>query len=175
MALVYGGYGAHVGVLLSRGCWGNYLPGCTCHCTRVSALMSTRCTWDCSTLFCILLLWPRTPSAYAFGLIGSFMLLRSILVLSSWPTRAHIHTERPCLFPMSWERGCGRLRGGARLGVEAEEPSLTWGMGPNSTKPCSLLLQVENGWRARGGGEGKKIYIEERGGGREGATISGIC
>lgn len=30
MALVWSGYGAHMGILLSRGCWGNYLPGCTC-------------------------------------------------------------------------------------------------------------------------------------------------
>lgn len=42
------------------------------------------------------------------------------------------------------------------MGEEAEEPSLTWGMGPNSTKPHSLLLHVENGRKARGGGEGGK-------------------
>ncbi|TNN72765.1 hypothetical protein EYF80_017049 [Liparis tanakae] len=40
------------------------------------------------------------------------------------------------------------------MGEEAEEPSLTWGMGPDGTKPHLLLLHVENGRRARGGGEG---------------------
>lgn len=46
------------------------------------------------------------------------------------------------------------------VGKEAEEPSSTWGMGPNGTKPHSLLLHVENGRRARGGG------MEEKSGGK---------
>lgn len=55
----------------------------------------------------------------------------------------------------------------AWLGEEAEEPSLTWGMGPDDTKPHSLLLHVENGRRARGGGEAdqKKLGGGEEGGG----------
>lgn len=70
----------------------------------------------------------------------------------------------------------GSLTGGAWLGEEAEEPSLTGDMGPDSTKPHSLLLHVENDRRARGGGEGgkkkkEKKWREEE----EGATISGIC
>lgn len=49
---------------------------------------------------------------------------------------------------------------------------MTRGMGPNGTKPHSLLLHVENGRRARGGGEGgKKKWSKEE----EGGTISEIC
>lgn len=49
---------------------------------------------------------------------------------------------------------------------------MTRGMGPNGTKPRSLLLHVENGRRARGGGEGgKKKWSKEE----EGGTISEIC
>lgn len=67
-------------------------------------------------------------------------------------TYTHILYIHLSLTPLSWEKGSGSLRGGARLGEETEEPSLTWGMGPDSTKPHSLLLHVENGRRARGGG-----------------------
>lgn len=71
----------------------------------------------------------------------------------------HIYALCTLLFltPENSETGSGSLRGGVWRGGEAEEPSLTWGMGPNGTKPHSLLLHVENGRRARGGGgEGGK-------------------
>lgn len=49
---------------------------------------------------------------------------------------------------------------------------MTWGMGPNGTKPHSLLLHVENGRRARGGGEGgKKSGAKRR---REGQLVRSV-
>lgn len=53
-------------------------------------------------------------------------------------------------------------------GEEAEEPSLTGGA--DGTKPHSLLLHVENGRRAKGGGGGevgKKMWRKEAEGARE--------
>lgn len=60
------------------------------------------------------------------------------------------------------EEGGSRSQGVAVPVEEAEEPSLT--RGPGSTKPHSLLLHVENGRRAGGGGEGGSV--EERIGGQ---------
>lgn len=93
-------------------------------------------------------------------------------VIYMWPQNTHRYTHTFSLEPRFEEGGSGNLWGGAWLGEEAKEPSLTWGMGPEGTKPHSLLRHVENGKRARGGGERSKKKWRKK---EEGATISGIC
>lgn len=153
-----------MGVLLSRGCWGNYLPGCTCGSVcqsgRVPVLMFVRCAWDYRAGF----FWASHPASWCCGPKQDEMHMHSTLYTSSRlcdlyvPTKhtetyTHIHSLSPS-FPYTpelregiWEFKRRSVAGGWSWGAT---------MGPNGTKPHSLLLHVENGRRARGGGEGGK-------------------
>lgn len=118
----------------------------------------------------VLMLWLQTGwNAYPVNPIYPCLWLCDLYVA---PKHTQIHTHTFSLEPRFEEGGSGNLWGGAWLGEEAKEPSLTWGMGPEGTKPHSLLRHVENGKRARGGGERSKKKWRKK---EEGATISGIC
>lgn len=160
-----------MGVLLSSGCWGNYLPGCTCGSVRlIGSLCSCRLGAQGSAALDVSehpFLRPDAVAPNRMRCISTqpYILLHACVIYMPPPpppTHTHpLHVHLP--YTPVLREGIRESQRRSVLGEEAAEPSLTWGMGPDGTKPHLLLLHVENGRRARGGGEGgEKISGEKR-------------
>jgi len=139
-------------VLLSSGCWGNYLPGCTCGSVRlIGSLCSCRLGAQGSAALDVSehpFLRPDAVAPNRMRCISTqpYILLHACVIYMPPPPPLHTHTPFMSIFltPQYWEKGSGSLRGGACWGKRLRSHLWHGAWGPTAQSPicCSSMWKM---------------------------------